>query len=324
MKGPGISVAMCTYNGARFLAAQLGSLAAQSRLPDELVVCDDGSADESAEIVKDFARHAPFPVHLEINEEKLGATKNFEKAIGLCRGDVIALSDQDDVWYPKKLELHESVFVADPAAGAVFSDADVINENQVSLGFRLWASLGFSPARQKDTSNGRGTQVLLNRNAVTGATMTFRSKFRNLVLPIPNIWVHDGWIALLVSATADLVLIGEPLIRYRRHAGQQIGPLDFPLAERVAHAKKTGANEYCVMAQAFTLARDRLLTVGDRSRIEAVIPQIEMKIKHSNARAEMATKRLSRLPRILEELVSCRYHRYSQGYKSVAKDLLLY
>src|SRR5215470_8302349 len=116
MRGPAISVAMCTYNGARFLAEQLGSLAAQSRLPDELVVCDDGSTDESAEIVKDFARHAPFPVRLEVNEENLGATKNFEKAIGLCRGEVIALSDQDDVWYPKKLELHESVFVADPSA----------------------------------------------------------------------------------------------------------------------------------------------------------------------------------------------------------------
>lgn len=314
---------MCTYNGGRFLAEQLESIAVQTRLPDELVVCDDRSTDESVEIVRNFARHAPFPVQLEINEENLGSTKNFEKAIGLCQGEIIALADQDDVWYPKKLELLESVFLARPSVGAVFSDAEVMGEDQVTLGYRLWSSVGFSPARQKGISNGRGAQVLINRNVVTGATMAFRTKFRDLLLPVPKIWVHDAWIALLVSAIADLALIGEPLIQYRRHPGQQIGPLDSTLAQSIASAKRAGADEYYALAQQFTSARERLLTAGEGSRIQAVIPQLDIKIKHLNARALIATKRLSRLPRILEELLSCRYHRYSRGWRSVAKDLLL-
>ena len=92
------SVAMCTYNGARFLGAQLASVAAQARAPDELVVCDDRSTDETARVVEEFAAAAPFRVRLHVNERNLGTTRNFERAVSLCEGDLIALSDQDDVW----------------------------------------------------------------------------------------------------------------------------------------------------------------------------------------------------------------------------------
>ena len=81
---PKFSVAMCTYNGAEFVAAQLDSIAAQTRLPDELIVCDDGSTDATIECVREFARNAPFPHRLVENEENLGSTNNFERAISLC------------------------------------------------------------------------------------------------------------------------------------------------------------------------------------------------------------------------------------------------
>lgn len=317
-----LSIAMCTYNGARFLAEQLESIAAQTRLPDELIVCDDRSSDETAQIVKDFSRRAPFTVELVVNEQNLGSTKNFEKAISICRGDVIALADQDDVWYESKLERIEAVFTDKPFVGVVFSDADVVDENLVALGYRLWRSVGFSPARRKDLSNGRGTQVLLNHNVVTGATMAFRSKFRALVLPIPENWVHDGWIALLISVFADLALIHDPLMRYRKHARQQIGPVDHSVSERIARAKRTGADEYIALAQQYGTVRERLFAAGDDPRIPVVISQIEMKIKHLRTRAQMATPRLSRLPRICEELLSRRYHLYSEGWGSAAKDFL--
>src|SRR5688572_14133745 len=98
------SVAMCTYNGARYLKEQLDSFTVQTRLPDELIVCDDGSSDETCQIVSTFAASAPFTVRLEVNQQTLGSTQNFAKAIQLCRGDLIALCDQDDVWLPGKLD----------------------------------------------------------------------------------------------------------------------------------------------------------------------------------------------------------------------------
>src|SRR5438552_15532105 len=123
-----ISVALCTYNGARCLTEQLASRATQAKLPDELVVCDDESTDESAEIVRNFARNVRFPVRLEVNERNVGSIKNFEKAIGLCRGEIGALADQDDVWKDQKLSKLCIALQENPRAGYAFSNAELIDE----------------------------------------------------------------------------------------------------------------------------------------------------------------------------------------------------
>src|SRR5262249_18454629 len=100
---PRLSVALCTYHGASYVDAQVASLTRQTRLPDELIVCDDLSTDDTVSILERFARAAPFPVRIHVNEQTLRSTKNFEQAISLCSGDVIFLCDQDDVWEPEKL-----------------------------------------------------------------------------------------------------------------------------------------------------------------------------------------------------------------------------
>ena len=87
---------MGTYNGGPYLREQLDSIAAQTHLPDELVVCDDDSTDRTVAILEDFAATAPFPVRVYVNPKNLGTAKNFERAIGLATGEVIALADQDD------------------------------------------------------------------------------------------------------------------------------------------------------------------------------------------------------------------------------------
>ncbi len=133
-----ISVAMCTFNGARFLRAQLESIARQRRPPDELVICDDGSSDGSVEILREFAAGASFSIRIFCNEKNLGSTQNFEKAIQLCKGDLIALCDQDDIWLPEKLSRLLQIFEQDSSLGGVFSDADLINENSQEIGKRLW------------------------------------------------------------------------------------------------------------------------------------------------------------------------------------------
>src|SRR6202167_2057678 len=138
-----ISVAMCTYNGERFLPQQLASMAKQTRLPDELVVCDDGSTDRTVAIVREFAASAPYPVRVFENERNLGFAANFERAIGLCEGDLIALSDQDDIWYPIRLERSEQEFAAHPEAGLVFSDGEIIDDQDQLVGMRLWPHFGF-------------------------------------------------------------------------------------------------------------------------------------------------------------------------------------
>src|SRR5437660_962846 len=104
------SVVMCTYNGARYLQAQLDSIARQSTRPDELVVCDDHSTDDTPEIVRRFGSTAAFPVRVHVNEKNLGIHQNFGRAMSLANADVIFLSDQDDVWEPGKIETFLEVF----------------------------------------------------------------------------------------------------------------------------------------------------------------------------------------------------------------------
>src|ERR1041385_2324822 len=113
---------MCTYNGAEFLTAQWESILAQSRKPDEVVVCDDGSSDGTRSLLEQLAQQSSVPVTLRFNEQNLGSVKNFEQAIRLCTGEIIALSDQDDVWRRDKLQLIEQAF-SKQSTGLVFSDA---------------------------------------------------------------------------------------------------------------------------------------------------------------------------------------------------------
>lgn len=226
-----ISVAMCTYNGSRFVRDQLKSFAIQTRLPDELIVCDDNSCDETVNIISDFAKTAPFPVRLYVNSTNLGVVKNFEKAVKLCNGDLIALSDQDDVWLPEKLLLEEEIFRSHPEVGLVFTNAEVVDEKLTPLGYDLWSTEGFNSQKQRLVLEGKAFEVLLKRNFVTGATMMFKRKFLEACMPFPYVTnemikssiIHDYWIALIISALADIRFIDKKVVRYRQHTSHLLG-----------------------------------------------------------------------------------------------------
>ncbi len=317
-----LSVAMCTYNGARFLGEQLDSIAAQTRRPDELVICDDCSPDSTVEVIEAFRSKAAFPVFLTINKKKLGSTKNFENAIGLCTGDIIALSDQDDVWQPKKLMLIEAEFLKSPGAGLVFTDAEVVDESLRPIGYRLWQSKGFNQVEQEKIYKGKAVQVLLKHNVVTGAAMAFRAEFRELFMPIPPNWVHDGWIALIIAACADLAMIHEPLIQYRQHLNQQIGAAKKGFIKQLAMAHRTEPNTYFNQLNRYEVARDRLLANIIAVHNHKYISQLEAKMDHLTVRGNMSRGKLRRLFLVLKELISFRYHYFSCGWKSAAKDIL--
>ena len=130
-----ISIAMATYNGERYVREQLESLSAQTRLPDELVVTDDGSTDGTLEILRAFARAAPFPVRVYPGERNLGYTRNFLKAARLCTGDWIAFCDQDDVWLPEKLATIER-YAASGGTLLIVHSAESVDRTLTPTGVR--------------------------------------------------------------------------------------------------------------------------------------------------------------------------------------------
>jgi len=318
-----ISVAMCTYNGAEFLPAQLESIITQSRPPDEIIVCDDGSTDNTQKLLKKF------PVSLYINDHNLGSVKNFERAISLCTGDVIALSDQDDVWRNDKLQLFEGV-LNNSSAGLVFSDAAIVDEALNPLNRRMWDEVGFDAHKRKLVRAGRAFEVLVTGWTVTGATMAFRSRFVKLSLPIPDgiAMIHDGWIALTIAAVADVVALDEPLIQYRQHAQQQIGaparkettqePRGVQAIETAFRRRNSSADLHKILE---TLEA-RLLAQANEFDTRKALSFVSDYAFHLNVRANLPRRRLNRVPSILRELLSLRYHEYANGFKSAAKDLV--
>jgi glycosyltransferase involved in cell wall biosynthesis len=326
------SVAMCTYNGAAHLREQLESIAAQTRAPDELVVCDDASRDETTEIVREFSARASFPVRLQVNATNVGTTKNFEQAIRLCAGDLVALSDQDDVWEASKLARFEAVFAASPDVGLVFSDAELVSEDLQPLGCRLWERVGFDEGKRKLITRGRAVEVLLLGWLVTGATMALRARDRELALPIPTDlpMIHDGWLALMAATVARVAFIEEPLVKYRQHARQQIGAPEKKSAGDSdagldAHAVRVAlrrANPYAEQMAIIAAVRRRLETQGAYFDASRALSTLDSLAAHLDARARLPRSLLARALWVLRELLTLRYHRHSKGIRSAAKDLL--
>lgn len=325
-----ISVAMCTYNGADFLPAQLESILAQSRKPDQIVVCDDGSTDETRSVLQKFEKHSPDLILLRFNKKNLGSIKNFEQAIGLCNGDVIALSDQDDVWRPDKLQLIQEAFKKQ-STSLVFSDAELVDKNLKPLNRRMWNEVGFDEHKKKLLRSGRALEVLVTGWTVTGATMAFRTGFKNICLPVPDgiAMIHDGWIALTIAAVGEVVALDEPLIQYRQHDRQQVGAPDrverqpesrgLAKFETAFKRRNSSADLYKILE---TLEQ-RLVAFTGFYDTQKALEFVGNYSFHLNVRASLAQRRrLSRVPSVLRELLSLRYHEYANGFKSAAKDLV--
>lgn len=331
-----LSIAMCTYNGASYLYEQLDSFSKQTRLPDELVIYDDCSKDETVEIIRKFAAVATFPVRIHINNTNLGTTKNFNNAINDCQGDIILLSDQDDIWMPEKLRMFESVFQKDAAIGLVFCDADLVDENLKFLKRRNWESVRFTSKLQNIFLAGDSFSILLYHNVISGCSMAFRAKYKNIILPIPenlNLIVHDHWIGLLLSSVAKIGLLKEPLVKYRQHPKQQIG-----VRGCAVDGLKTNSPSYFLkhlstrfntkysfedILERLEIIRQRIIPISDGNALsKKVLDDVGKHITHLRSRTEIKNRLKESLPIIIKELVTLRYHRYSNGIRSAIKDLI--
>lgn len=324
-----ISIALATYNGERFLEEQLQSIAKQTVQPSELVVCDDRSTDRTMELLEEFRESVPFDVRINRNESRLGPAKNFGRAISLCRGDLIALADQDDVWLEHKLETCLEAVEASPELGLVFSDAQLVDENLEPLSSTMWETVPFGPREKRIVEEGRAFELLSRRSVVTGMTMVFRTGCRECVLPIPEGWIHDEWAAMVISAFRSIDFIDEPLVLYRQHdsnvTGANMGGDSASwLRSRIAGLSPK-PDYYAAEAERIKSALEGL------GRLRGSVPNLDSKLdtlanayEHKMARAKLDRSIVRRAPTVLHELKSGRYHEFSNGgYGAAIKDLFI-
>ncbi|TXH53500.1 MAG: glycosyltransferase [Bacteroidia bacterium] len=221
-----ISVALCTYNGSKYLRDQLNSLFSQSRKVDEIVVCDDQSTDSTMDILHAFKKQYPEVLNIRQNNKKLGARNNFENAISVCSGDIIFLCDQDDIWYDSKVAVSVDWLAMHPQMLGVFCNGNLISKDKVAIKQTMWDNLGFNQERRsqlepKDLFN----YLLINGNIASGTTIAIRKEAKKYILPfyLPADTWHDHWIALMLSAIHKFHCIDKPLLDYRIHKSQLVG-----------------------------------------------------------------------------------------------------
>lgn len=248
MTEPRISVALCTYNGARYLTEQLESILGQSQRPDEIIICDDRSTDDTVTIIASFIKECPGVIRLFINEETLHVKKNFEKALRFCTGDLIFLSDQDDIWKAGKVKKISRYFQENPEKNVVFTNAQLL-EGSTIIAETAWDNRGFNGAVKETCKDPAAMleQLLLKWNIATGATMALRQNALSRYLPFPAFqnYLHDHLLALQSAVENSLGFLDECLIIYRLHSEQQIGfrkrqvpPLLLPFYRVLQSAKK--------------------------------------------------------------------------------------
>ena len=320
-----VSVALCTRNGAGFIGEQLDSVLNQTRPPDELVVSDDDSTDATVRLVRERvdayrARGGSLELQVFENHPALGIAANFAQAIGACHGDLIALSDQDDVWHPERLEVITRYFAEHPDVTLVHGDARLVDAEGRSLNRSLFGSLRVSRGERSRIDRGDALEVLIRRNLVTGATTVFRRTLAEQALPIPDGWIHDEWLGIAAALIGRVAIVPGQLVDYRQHASNQIGAAELTAQSALARLRehRTERNRR-LAARARSLA-DRY---GSDERIgQHAVSLIDGKVQHERDRAALPAGRVARAGPVLVALIGGRYRRYGLGVRDAARDLV--
>lgn len=314
---PRISVALCTHNGAEYVADQVRSILNQSLPVHEIVLGDDESSDSSVEIVESLVEDSDVDLIVRRHVPGLGVRGNFEDAIAATTGDVVALSDQDDVWHPDRLA---KLVPALEDCDLVHSDARLVDGSLQPLGETLLQSLEATDWELSSLEAGDALPVLLRRNLVTGATTIMRGDFARAALPIPDGWLHDEWLAMLAALDGALRLVPEALTDYRQHGGNEVGARRLSLLGKWKHLREQGSGAHRRKAMRATSLAQAAFDRGlgnDETRALLIA-----KARHERTRLGLPTWYPARVPAIARGLVNGRYGAFSRGAMEAARDLL--
>ena len=203
-----VSIAMATYNGEKFLKEQLDSIVNQTYKNLEIIICDDCSTDSTIDIIKDFQKRDR-RIKLYQNEKQLGVLKNFEKAISLCSGEYIAISDQDDIWIANKIETMLSE-IGDNIL--IYHDDSLIDEKGDLICESFYEFYNETP--YPTIKN-----YYYYYYCISGHSLMFKNNLIKKILPIPiEAEFYDWWIGVNALAYGNIKYIPLQLVKWRAHS----------------------------------------------------------------------------------------------------------
>lgn len=319
---PGISVALCTYNGERYLSAQIDSILAQTLKPAELVIRDDGSTDQTLQILKEYQQNKAieFPIRILPSAGNLGVAGNFMTCARACRSELICFADQDDLWHPDRLEKFNKAFETYPDAAAILSDGRIVDDQLKPTGQSLWLSHYFYPQEQQWIQKGRADKVLPRHVFVTGSALTVRrSWLQNLPDPSPEFY-HDEWIGWF--AGANLRLLPEATFDYRQHTSQQTG-IHTTLRAKWEHLKDSQRHSRALLER--DLKRFPALSVAlGKAGYPELSAAVRNKLDFVTWRLNLPRNFILRFVKVSYKFLAGDYHRFAIAHRSLIKDLFVH
>ena len=318
-----VSVAMCTRNGAAYVEEQLDSILRQSHPIAQLVVSDDASTDGTPAVVSRVVENrAPgLAVTLLMNDPPLGVAGNFEQAIQACTSELVALSDQDDVWPADRLARIVAEFEADPNLLLAHGDARLVDDSGEPIGSTLFATLRVSEAERRRLTTGRAFDAYLRRNLVTGATTVLRRSLGDTALPVPPGWIHDEWLGVVAAALGGVTLVPGLLTDYRQHAANEIGVRELGLGGRFRKLQEARSDRNQRLAVRAESLAERLAELEGRVS-PRTIALARAKAAHERTRSALPARRVRRIPRVLGSLLHGDYRRFGLGLPDALRDLV--
>jgi glycosyltransferase involved in cell wall biosynthesis len=327
LKAMRISIAMATFNGGRYLRQQLDSFVAQTLRPDQLVITDDGSTDDTVQVALEFARSAPFAVVVEVNPCTLGVTGNFNRALSLCDGDLVLLSDQDDTWFPEKIATLAAMAGNGSGAACWMVDALLTDADLAPTGMRKM--------RQVRAAGLPATAMVM------GCCAAFHRDLLELLLPIPATEpAHDTWLVQVADMLSLVERSEIPMQYYRRHGRNvsqtPVNRIDRPgLGERLLRplqgmfnrARLPGGldRERQFLEAAATRLRERIGIARALAGTRADQVVADASLRHEWLAKRLAIRARPRRDRLTSVRALWRRggYRTSGGLAGAAKDLLL-
>jgi glycosyltransferase involved in cell wall biosynthesis len=214
-----ISVVMTTYNGSRYLEEQIESILGQTHAQFELLIADDRSTDATVDILSRFVQRDR-RVRYYVNDTNLGINRNLSVALAQAAYPLVAISDQDDIWHPDKLE---RLVAALKDYSAVYSDSQLIDGDGAPMGQTLLERIGVS-----NPYIGRLVRGLLRKNSVSGHALLLRKELLDLLLPFDDEPMFDQQIGIVAALNHGLGYVAEPLVKHRVHTDNQTNKLTAP------------------------------------------------------------------------------------------------
>jgi glycosyltransferase involved in cell wall biosynthesis len=318
-----VSVVLCCFNGRAHIAEQIDSVLAQTRLPDEIVLADDGSSDRTLEVAVERISHASATRRPRLtvldHERRLGVTGSFSRAIGAASGDVVFLADQDDVWRADKIATQLADLERTPGSMLSVSNARLIGADGSDRHTDLFRAIRVS-ARDIEAITGESASAwLVRRSVFPGMTFALRRQVVDCALPIPPLWPHDYWLSLIAASLGSIAVSSEHLVDYRQHESNAVGLVPHTMAYRIGRVRAERTAE--LYATRFSTLRDRLSAIP-HAHVGA-LAAVEGKSRFEARRAALHPNRLRRSLQISVLAVAGSYSRYaSNGVANGVRDAM--